>query len=59
MCRLKHLGKLWIRDVKTVYFLEPVAGLPKTGFLPATERLVSTDYRGTGVHKRPNVSAEL
>jgi len=33
--------------------------LAETGFLPVIERLLSTDYRGIGVSKGANLSAEL
>ena len=35
-------------DVKTVYFLEPVAGLPELVFLPATERPIVSGIIVTG-----------
>ena len=40
----KHLS----RDVKTVYFSEPVTGLPKPGFLPVTERTIVSGIIVTG-----------
>ena len=36
------------RDVKTVYFSEPVTGLPKLFFLPVTERPMVSGIIVTG-----------
>jgi len=36
------------RDVKTVYFSEPVTSLPKTGFLPVTKRPIVSRIIVTG-----------
>jgi len=40
--------KLLVRDVKTVYFSEPVTGLPKPVFLPVTERPIVSGIIVTG-----------
>jgi len=37
-----------VRDVKTVYFSEPVTGLPKPVFLPVTERPIVSGIIVTG-----------